>query len=144
MWTPDFSLRPSVGLSLLILLTHGAVLLALQQMGGVLMWLVPLVLISAGFYLLRDGLRRLPYSIERIWLADDGWYWRQRNGRQSGPFVLHSLSRVDARFIRLSFSRPWRWPCHVLLTAGMIGPAPFRRLQVFLRWAADKHQLTGR
>ncbi len=144
MWTPEFSLRPSAGLSLLILLTHGAVLLALQQLGGVLMWLAPLVLISAGFHLLRDGLRRLPHSIEQVWLADDGWHWRQRNGQQAGPFTLHSLSRVDARFIRLSFSRPRHWPRHLLLTAGTIGPESFRQLQVFLRWAGDKNQPLGR
>ena len=144
MWTPDFTLRPSVALSLLILLTHGAVLLALQQVGGSLVWLAPVVLASAAFHVLRDGLRRLPQSVEQVWLAEDGWHWRLRNGRQEGPFPLHSLSRVDARFIRLSFARPRRWPFHLLLTAGMIGPDPFRQLQVFLRWAADKNQPPAR
>lgn len=144
MWTPDLSLRPSLGLSLLILLTHGAVLVALQQLGGHLLWLAPLVLISGSYYLLRDGLRRLPGSIERVWLADDGWRWCCRDGREAGPFPLHSLSRVDARFIRLSFSLPRRLPCHLLLTADMVGRQPFRQLQVFLRWAADKNQPLGK
>lgn len=139
MWTPDFSLRPGIGLCLLILLTHGAVLGVLWQLGGSLWLLLPLVLASAGFHLLRDGLGWLPGSVVQVWLAADGWHWRQRNGQAQGPFRLHSLTRVDSRFIRLSFARPGRWPRHLLLSAGTIDPEPFRQLQVFLRWAGDKN-----
>lgn len=144
MWTPDLRLGSSLGITLLIVLSHGAVLLALQQLGGKWIALMPLVLLQGGFYLLRDGLRRLPGSIERIWLADDGWHWRRRDGTEQGPFPLHSLSRVDARFIRLSFARPRRLPCHQLLTAGMVGQEPYRQLQVFLRWADNRNQPLGR
>lgn len=119
-------------------------MLALTQVGGYLVWLSPVVLGSAIFYLLRDGLRYLPGSIQQVWLAENGWHWRHRDGREAGPYPLHSLSRVDARFIRLSFSLPRRLPRHLLLTRDMVGSESFRKLQVFLRWAGDKNQSLGK
>lgn len=144
MWTPDLRLGPSPGLSLLIGLGHGAVLLALYQLGGPWLVLMPVALGSGIFHVLRDGLRRLPGSVERIWLGDDGWYLRRRDGREIGPCALHSLSRVDARFIRLSFSRLRGVARHHLVTAGMVGAESYRQLQVFLRWASNCNQPLGR
>lgn len=144
MWTPDLSLKPSWVLTGLILLSHLAVVSVLFHLGGGWLWVAPLVIASALFYGLRDGCKCLPISINKVWLAEDGWHWALRNGQRAGPFQLHSQARVDAHFIRLSFRVPYRLPVHILLTAGMIGEQPFRQLQVFLRWAGDKNQPLGR
>ena len=144
MWTPEIELKPSLILSSLILLSHGAVAGVLLQLGSHFPWLIPLVLASATFHILQDGLKRLPRSVVRIWLDEKGWFWQRRDGAVAGPYQLHSRSRVDSRFIRLSFSRGLRGPAHILLTPAIIGHETFRQLQVFLRWAADKNQPLGR
>ena len=140
MWTPDFSLRPGIALCLLILITHGAAVFAIGQLGGMAWALLPLVAGSGIYYGLRDGLLLLPGSIVQVWLDDEGWHCRQRSGQIQGPFLVHSLTRTDSHFIRLSFARSGRWPRHLLLSAGTLGADAFRQLQVFLRWAADRNQ----
>ena len=144
MWTPDLELRPSPGLTLVIGLTHGAAVLAALQLDGLALWLLPVILFNGAYSGLRDGWKCLPMSIQRVWLTEKGWCWQFRNGRRQGPFPLHSQARVDSRFVRLSFKGPGYFPRHVLVTAGMTDPDRFRRLQVFLRWAADRNQVLGR
>ena len=146
MWTPDLRLRASPGLSALILGLHGLALLALAQMGGGWLAWLPLVLASAVFQLLQTGLKRLPGSVQRVWLGPLGWHLQRRNGQQQGPFQLGSASRIDTRFIRLSL-HPSGHPFarfflarHLILTPFMIGADDFRRLQVFLRWSPEKNQ----
>ena len=143
MTTPDFEIRPSLTLLVLIIGSHSAVGWVLWSMQNSARLLLPIVIGSAIFYGLRDGLKRLPQSICRVWLDTEGWHWQLRDGRQQGPFRLHSLSRVDARFIRLSLNGGV-FPQHLLLTSGMIGAEAFRHLQVFLRWSSDKHQASGK
>ncbi len=143
MKVPDFEVRPSMLLLMLIMFSHAAVGWVTWIEFASLRWLLPVVMVSATFYGLRDGLKRLPQSICRVWLDSEGWYYQLRDGRQLGPLRLHSFSRVDTRFIRLSLARRGL-PLHVLLTPAMIGPEAFRHLQVFLRWAPDKHQAVGK
>ncbi|HEX4937081.1 MAG TPA: protein YgfX [Candidatus Kapabacteria bacterium] len=146
MWTPDLRLQASPGLSALILALHGLAALALVQMGGGWLWWIPLVLISGILHLFQTGLKRLPGSVQRVWLGPLGWHLQRRNGQQRGPFLLGSASRIDTRFIRLSLHHQGGmlarlWPAHhLILTPAMIGNDDFRRLQVFLRWSPEKNQ----
>lgn len=146
MWTPELRLQASPGLSALIIALHGLALLALVQMGGGWLWWIPLMLISGIFHLFQTGLKRLPGSVQRVWLGPQGWHLQRRNGQQRGPFLLGSASRIDTRFIRLSLHHQGGmlarlWPAHhLILTPAMIGADDFRRLQVFLRWSPEKNQ----
>lgn len=146
MWTPDLRLRASPGLAALIIFLHGLAVLALVQMGGGWLGWIPLVLASALFQLLQTGLKRLPGSVQRVWLGPLGWHLQLRSGRQQGPFQLGFASRIDTRFIRLSLhpsGRPFAkffLTRHLILTPAMIGTDNFRRLQVFLRWSPEKNQ----
>lgn len=144
MWTPELELQGSVALALLIALLHGLAGVALVQAGGHWPLLIPLVVASGVFHILRDGLKRLPGSVQRIWLDADGWHLQRRDGQQQGPFVLGPASRIDSFFIRLSLRQPGRLGTrHLILTPAMIGPDQFRRLQVFLRWSPEVNQTGG-
>lgn len=133
-------MRPSFGFCCLIGAFHGALCVALWQMGGFWLWLLPIVLAVGAFHLLKQGLLLLNRSVDRVWLSADGWRIRYRNQQESGPFVLSSATRLDSAFVRLSFVVS-RWQRrHLIVTAAMVGPDGFRDLQAFLRWSPNPNQ----
>jgi hypothetical protein len=139
VWTPDLTLRGSLGFALLIAALHGLVVVALLQLAGGWMLLIPLALASAAYQVLLVGVRRLPGSVQRVWLTPQGWCLQSRNGRQHGPYALDGATRLDTRFVRLSLVKPGGWyRRHLILTPAMLDHDSFRRLQVFLRWAPEK------
>ncbi len=144
MWTPELELKASVPLTLLIVLLHGLAGMALVVAGGQWPLLLPVVVASGVFHLLRDGLKRLPGSVARLWLDADGWHLQRRDGQQQGPFLLGPASRIDTFFIRLSLCQTGSFRTrHLILTPAMIGTDAFRRLQVFLRWSPEVNQTGG-
>lgn len=98
--------------------------------------LLPVVVTAMVFNVFKHGFLVLPRSIRRVWLTPLGWHIELNNKAQLGPYKLHGVSRLDARFIRLSFQQSLFKRKHVLVTPAMIGADSFRRLQVYLRWSS--------
>lgn len=137
MWAPDLHLQPSLAYTFLLVTLHALVCAVLVNLSGLAWLMVPVVALALVFNSMKYGLLKLPRSIKRIWLTEDGWMILLNNNSQQGPFQLHNASRLDNLFVRLSFhSSGWR-PKHILLARGMLDKETFRRLQVYLRWAPD-------
>ena len=150
MWNPRLHFVPSYGFSALVALLHflavaGIALTSVEPGNGFTVFHgvgVSLVLISMLYAVSRQGLLKLGYSVRKIWLTPRGWMIEYQNRQRRGPFLLHSNTRLDRRFIRLSFRGRFFLNYHFIVTPTMVGPESFRRLQVFLRWS-PAHNLDG-
>lgn len=135
MQNPEIELTPSLGFCILLAGLHLLVCAVLIWMGSLGWLLLPVVWVAMAINVVKFGLLKSPRSVKRIRLGPQGWYLELNNRVQLGPWPLTSTSRLDSRFIRLSFRASAFKRRHVILTPTMVGPDSFRRLQVFLRWA---------
>ena len=137
MWIPDLRLQPSPAFILVLSVLHVLTAIAVWMLPDVFLLLFPALLVSCLVTVSKHGLLLLKTSVVRVWLSEKGWYLECRDQRLVGPLMLSPATHLGSYTVRLSFSAG-RQRRHILITPHMIGREAFRKLQVFLRWSANK------
>ncbi|MCC6473963.1 MAG: hypothetical protein IT514_09485 [Burkholderiales bacterium] len=134
----SLALQPSRLLAAILLAAHAAALVCLAAtLSGPPLWLAAAgVLLSAGWSA-GDALLRLPGSVVRVDLADDGsGRWVERSG-QAHEVAAVRASWVAAGVVVLGMRGPRRRLRWIAVFPDAAGADALRRLRVWLRWRCE-------